>query len=242
MSQLNDNVIVTEVEILPYRLEAEWREEDPIIGNQYGAYSSDTYLLRVGDGIKKWSELTAIRPASYVGPHAHLHLPGGSDPIDVSKLVVNSFAYVAYGNGGISSNENSDTQLTYEARLESELINKINDKFIYIGAPERTIMVEVHQRYVREDTNDTALMTAYNVTTSIVSSRANPQEKVEDYATMNIGLPWCDTVVKKIMRVQTNDEISVMFSSGLPTRTFDSSDDPNTDISSVSYIYIYSID
>lgn len=242
MSQLNDNVIVTEVEILPYRLEAEWREEDPIIGDQYGAYSSDTYLLRVGDGTKKWSELTAIRPASYVGPHAHLHLPGGSDPIDVSKLVVNSFAYVAYGNGNISSKEDTDTQITYEARLVSDLINKVDDKFIYIGAPERTIMVEVHQRYVRKDISDKALMTAYNITTSIVSSRANPQERVEDYTSMNIGLPWCDTVVRKVMRVQTNDEISVMFSAGLDTKTFSNEDDPNIDISSVNYIYIYSID
>lgn len=82
MSQYDyDNVVIAEIEVLYREQEQEWASEDPIIGLGYGAYSKDTRLIRVGDGVHTWSELKDIDPVKYVGPHAYSHMPGGNDEI-----------------------------------------------------------------------------------------------------------------------------------------------------------------
>lgn len=85
MSQLDyDNVVIAEVQVLYRETAAEWELENPVIGLGYGAYSKDTRLIRVGDGVHTWSELKDIDPVKYVGPHAYSHMPGGNDEIIIT--------------------------------------------------------------------------------------------------------------------------------------------------------------
>lgn len=84
MSQNQDNILITEIQMLPIRNEEDWKKEDPIIPYMFGAYSRDTHMLRIGTGSLKWSELESKDPASYVGPHAHTHEKDGVDEINLS--------------------------------------------------------------------------------------------------------------------------------------------------------------
>ena len=98
------STIITEIQTLPHKLESEWASENPIVAKNYGAYSTDTHLMRVGDGTKRWSELSSFSPTSYIGPHAHTHVPGGSDPIDLSSLSSGGFETLHFNTNRATSN------------------------------------------------------------------------------------------------------------------------------------------
>lgn len=80
MSQL-----ITSISTL-IRTENEWATLNPIIATNTGAYSKDTHMLRIGDGIHKWSELQAKEIVDYVGPHASMHMYGGRDELPIFAI------------------------------------------------------------------------------------------------------------------------------------------------------------
>lgn len=100
----NDNTLITEIPVLPVRTEAEWQAENPIIAAGYGAYSTDTHLMRVGDGSTRWNKLSTYNPTSYIGPHAHTHEVGGADPIDIYQYLNTPEGTVQFGTGISSTN------------------------------------------------------------------------------------------------------------------------------------------
>jgi hypothetical protein len=72
--------------ILRSKTHAEWDAENPVILTGYGAYSTDTREVKIGDGTTHWRELTSSPYGSVVGPHAELHLPNGIDPVTDVQL------------------------------------------------------------------------------------------------------------------------------------------------------------
>lgn len=104
----NDNTLITEIPVLPVRTEAEWQAENPIIAAGYGAYSTDTHLMRVGDGSTRWNKLSTYNPTSYIGPHAHTHEVGGADPINIYQYLNTPEGTVQFGTG-ISSTDRPES-------------------------------------------------------------------------------------------------------------------------------------
>lgn len=82
----NSNALLANVRVIQ-RLHSEWESEDPVIGRGYAAYSTDTKIMRVGNGSSKWSTLEDQDYTTYVGPHASTHMPDGHDPIVVDVKV-----------------------------------------------------------------------------------------------------------------------------------------------------------
>ena len=105
MSQLS-NVVITDIEVIQ-KTEDEWKKDNPVVGLGYGAYSTDTHLMRRGDGTSKWNQLEAYYPSSYVGAHAHTHEVGGNDEIniDYSQLPHTTEGTVIFGTGVESTNK-----------------------------------------------------------------------------------------------------------------------------------------
>lgn len=82
---MSEQVLISTVRIQT-KTSWEWELSNPIIALGYGAYSSDTRELRIGDGTKTWSELEGNSPLLATPPHASIHSTSGRDPITPAAI------------------------------------------------------------------------------------------------------------------------------------------------------------
>lgn len=348
----NDNTLITEIPVLPVRTEAEWQAENPVISAGYGAYSTDTHLMRVGDGSTRWNKLSTFNPASYIGPHAHTHEVGGADPIDIFKYLNTPNGSVLFGTGTnptarpvsgytldmmyLCSTDDEEDQVKAVSTLAEGtkifnmataylweknemgdwdhidddpyayfrrghfIYNNITRKLYYIqsssileliqgdtasvmvhatagentpiavnttvklpytvntahtdisystttreftyqGRQPRIFQVTAKQRFARTSIAESDMNTSHNVVLSIVSSRANPVERIEAYGIMVQGIPWMEIAVTKTMQLNTGDTFCIQAETAKEIRTYATSDDTSSPVDMVSTLDIVSL-
>ena len=193
------STIITEIQTLPHRLESEWATENPVIAKNYGAYSTDTHLMRVGDGSKKWSELSAFSPTSYIGPHAHTHISGGSDPIDFSSLSSSVLESLHFNTNRATStiwtgtpNLTEETIYTFPNNFFGSIVLKVTmidetqsmDVTIYLDGIKAA---EVHT--LEDTTSSDSMDYIYVPKDTVVTIKANGEYNNDTTVSINGG--WC---------------------------------------------------
>lgn len=72
MEFLPEVKILTAAQILNASTAAEWTSNDPILPANMMAYASDTNVLKIGDGVHKWSELAVFYSQGMVDAVQHV--------------------------------------------------------------------------------------------------------------------------------------------------------------------------
>lgn len=145
--------------------------------------------------------------------------------------------------GNLEGIEDTDNIIEYNIKDSSHAyFTYENGIFTYTNAAPRKMCIIVQQRYVRTDTSNEGLSSAYSINTTINTSRSNPTNKTTRYTSMSLGLPWTDATLSMTHTFTEGETFSVSFNAGMTTRTYTTTDDPDTPIDCVSNLIIYSID